>query len=191
MGQAKNRKAEIEQLKAEGVGKKCGILFAYKPKDFKTGDVYPTFALTVARSDLKKIKADVYKVGFAKADLYGAPKQFFKKYMDRLGDTATLELPEVKQYANTLVAYAMTFQSWDMLMSQGDRGCVITVREWDEGNPNGAQHGGNRYAFDVPYEFWAEQVKEVQADPEKIVKMFKPLFSDNAVERMMSSFETA
>jgi len=186
MGQAKQRKAEIEQLKSAGNGKKIGIFFAFEPKDVKANEAYPTLAFYLTQNDIRDIKNDTGIRALNRQDLASFTKSFFRDHGTRLADPDFQKSSLAQKCAAAMIAYATSFNSWGLTMSEGDRGCVITVKQWDPQNPNGAKHGNCRFAYATKYDEWLAMVKDTQSSPAKVRAKFEPLFSSDPLTRMMA-----
>jgi len=196
MGQAKNRKAEIDALKGKNKDITMGFTYVYEPKGIKADEVYPTVSIRASRKMLKDAQDACLKHGISDKDLYSVPKDYFKAMMAYCGDSksklAESKLPEFLKTKDAqtmgllMIAYAFTYKS---VKAAGDlayqQGHVITVKEWNPDNPNGAQHGGNRMAYALTYADWEDQVQQIEASPELLRAAFEPLFSLDPHTRMM------
>jgi hypothetical protein len=190
MGQAKNRKAEIDALKAKSADITMGFTYVYEPKGITADEVYPTVSIRASRDMVKDAKDACLKHGVSDKDLYSVPKQYFKAMLAYCGEgddklPAFLKTKEAQTLGLLMIAYAFTYKS---VKAAGElayqQGHVITVKEWSPDNPNGAQHGGNRMAYALDYADWEDQVKQIEASPELLKAAFEPLFSLDPMIRM-------
>ena len=191
MGQAKNRKAEIDALKAKSADITMGFTYVYEPKDIKADEVYPTVSIRASREMVKDAKDACLKHGISDKDLYSVPRDYFRAMLAYCGKGEAklpefLKTKEAQTMGLLMIAYAFTYKS---VKAAGElaytMGQVITVKEWDPSNPNGAQHGGNRMAYGIDYKDWEDQVKQIEASPELLKAVFEPLFSLDPITRMM------
>jgi hypothetical protein len=192
MGQAKNRKAEIDALKADNKAT-MGITFIYEPKGIKDNEVYPTMSIRTNRNGLKSAVKQSNELGLTRNGLYGATREAFKKMDACKGGVAEWTTSDMgRKYATAMIAYLMTFNSAQAL---GDlvyeHGHIITVKEWSEENTNGAQHGTNRYAFSTDYKEWEKLVSATEADPFLLREVYEPLFSTDPMVRMLGHMKHA
>lgn len=186
MGQAKNRKAEIEALKADNIPT-VGITYIYESKDMQDDEAYATISIRTNRNGLKDAVKAAQEVGLTKERLYVAVRQAFKEMLAYEGGVDQwLATDTGRKYGAAMVAYLMTFES---VKAAGDltynMGHVITVKEWCEDNPNGAKNGINRFAFALDYTGWEDLVRATEADSELRRQLYEPLFSNDPMVRMM------
>jgi hypothetical protein len=179
MGQAKQRKAEIEQLKAGNDTPTMGLTFVFKDKAFdQEKDVYATFSIRANKHMVKEAVSECQRIGMSKNDLYTAARELFIKDGDKIGKAEHRDY--LNRYAWVLLAYSQTFKTIHQFGDhQYQMGHVFSVLESDPGNPNGAIHGSNRFAYSIPYPKWLEQVSATEADPIKLRQVYDHLFAQN------------
>jgi hypothetical protein len=159
------------------IKKPVGLYVGYKPKHHKEGNTYSTWRLVADHDNIMEAKRSMEKAGMTRDDMSGALWEYFRndKYeVDMDGNCGE----ETHALASAVMAYLATYNGY----AGGNTGYLMTIKEWDPTNPNGAKHGGirlkaNGFEKHTSFEDWNEWTAENQTDKEQIKAVFDGCFA--------------
>jgi hypothetical protein len=159
------------------IKKPVGLYIGYKPKNHKEGDTYSTWRLVGDYDNIMESKRMLDRDGLTREDLALALWEYFRndKYQVDMNGNC---IEDTHALATAVMAYLTTYNGF----VGANTGYLMTVKEWDPTNPNGAKHGGirlkaNGFEKHTSFEDWNTWTAENQNDDAEIRSLFDGCFA--------------